>query len=203
MSTALARLREIRRQSSGRTELSPTVAPSFDYFGSPYADLFADVTEGIGTRADLDAIEWAETGGWPGITATLRDYDRRCERLAARSDEPAFRHAVEQLVALFGAIRAAHEASQAPPEAPTLPPAPGQWRVVIKSVDLRPPPIELDTARSVVRDVAGHVTVLLAKLEIAVTHRNAGRATYYTESIDEWLGELNLCGVDVGLESVQ
>jgi hypothetical protein len=86
---------------------------------------------------------------------------------------------------------------------PHHPHRPEQWRLVVKSMDLRPPPIELDRARSVVRNVAGHVETLLAKLEITVAHRNAGRATYYTESIDEWLGELNLCGADVGLESVQ
>jgi hypothetical protein len=205
MSSALARLRGIRRQSSGRTDPTPVAAPSFDYFGSPYADLFADLTRDIGTPADLESIAWAERNGWPTIAATLRDYDRRCEQIAARSDEPAFRHAVEQLVGLFRAIREAHEANQAQPEAPAVASTPGQWRLVVgRPMHLRPPPIQIDRARSVVRDVAGHVEILLAKLAIAVEHKNAGRrGSFYAASADEWLAELTLCGVTVSLEVVQ
>ena len=76
-----------------------------DYFMNLYADLFVDLTGGLGTVGDLRAIAWSERHRWPDIEATLRAAYLRCEALAAADDEAGFRHAVACLVELFRAIR--------------------------------------------------------------------------------------------------
>jgi hypothetical protein len=173
----------------------PTVAPS------AAADLLAT----YGTRGDLAVQVWAETHGHPDVLRVFGQLARRVDALAEGTDEAAYRGAVERLAGYLQAIRAAYEAATAPTDAPepvaTITP---RWRLAITSTKLRPPPFRLDAARTIVGDVAQHVEIILAKLEIAVEHRNADRrGSFYSESADEWLGELRLCGVDASMEALQ
>jgi hypothetical protein len=171
-------------------------------------DMFANATiythpfTVYGTPEDAPAIIWAEETQHPDVVRTLGILGRRCEGLIAEgTDDRAAHDAVAQLTDYLRTIREAYETAHRIDD--PVDRSPGPWRLVVTSTRLRPPPIRLDAARSVVRDVAGHVEILLAKLSIAVEHRNAGRATYYAALIDEWLGELTLCGVDASLEVVQ
>lgn len=109
MRSALARLREIRRQSSERPESGgpSSEARAFDYFSSPFADLFRDLTGDIATAADTSAVVWAEQAGW-SVFATLVTLDRQAEAFAVHGDEPGFRRTVAQMVELFATVRAAY-----------------------------------------------------------------------------------------------
>lgn len=106
----LRRLRELDTGDAERRLDRDPLAVPFNYFASPYADLFVDLTGGPGSLDELSAIAWAESHGWPDIVATLRAADRRCEALAAADNEAGFRRAVAQLVELFHAIRVAYAA---------------------------------------------------------------------------------------------
>lgn len=92
-----------------RAEQAEAPAVGFDYFASPYADLFRDLCGAAGgAPGDLAAVAWAEANGWPGIVDTLRAIDHRCEVLAAADDEAGFRATVRELVELFATIRGAY-----------------------------------------------------------------------------------------------
>lgn len=103
----LVRVLRAERVSNGKLPVD-----SFDYFASPYADLFRDLTGDTGgAPGDLDAVMWAERNGWPDILGVLRAIDRRCEELAAADNEADFRSTVGELVSTFRAIRAAYAAA--------------------------------------------------------------------------------------------
>ena len=155
----------------------------------------------IGTPTDAPAITWAETYLTPDVVATLGALGRRCESLAAGTDEAAYHGAVEQLVGYLGTIREVYEATHRIEETAEHQ-APGPWRLVVGRMDLRPSPVVLDRARTV-HNVPAFVESTLAELERAITLRNSGRSTYLTDVVDERVEHLRLCGVDVTAEVVQ